>query len=57
MTLYSCINQIKKLENKDGFYDSVREIIGYYTGKEWEDWEIKQLQRVADARYLEIGGR
>lgn len=49
--------QIKELTNVETFYDDVREIVGYYNPKVFiEDWDIKHLQRVADARYAEIGG-
>ena len=51
-------SKIKKLTNKETFYDDVREIVGYNDPKVFiEDWDIKRLQRVADARYAEIGGR
>ena len=50
--------QIKELTNVETFYDDVREIVGYYNPKVFiEDWDIKRLQRVADARYVEIGGK
>ncbi len=50
--------KIKELTNKETFYDDVREIVGYNDPKVFiEDWDIKRLQRVADARYAEIGGR
>ena len=50
--------QIKELTNIETFYDDVREIVGYYNPKVFiEDWDIKRLQRVADARYAEIGGK
>lgn len=50
--------QIKELTNVETFYDDVREIVGYYNPNVFiEDWDIKRLQRVADARYAEIGGR
>lgn len=49
--------KIKELTNKETFYDDVREIVGYNDPKVFiEDWDIKRLQRVADARYAEIGG-
>ena len=49
--------QIKELTNVETFYEDVREIVGYYNPKVFiEDWDIKRLQRVADARYAEIGG-
>lgn len=50
--------QIKELTNVETFYEDVREIVGYYNPKVFiEDWDIKRLQRVADARYAEIGGK
>lgn len=45
---------IESLNMKKGFYEEVRRIVGFYDGVEWEDWEIKQLQRIADARYSEL---
>lgn len=50
--------QIKELTNVETFYNDVREIVGYYNPNVFiEDWDIKRLQRVADARYAEIGGK
>lgn len=49
--------QIKELTNVETFYDDVREIVGFHKGVFIEDWDIKHLQRVADARYAEIGGK
>ena len=46
--------QIKKLNTKDDFYEKVRVIVGYYNNTYWEDWEIKSLQAIADARYSEL---
>lgn len=45
---------IESLNIKKGFYEEVRRIVGYYDGVEWEDYEIKQLQRIADARYSKL---
>ena len=45
---------IENLNIKKGFYEEVRRIVGYYDGVEWEDYEIKQFQRIADARYSEL---
>ena len=45
---------IESLNIKKGFYEEIRRIVGYYDGVEWEDYEIKQLQRIADARYSEL---
>jgi len=46
--------KIQKLTKQAGFYDEVRDIVGFHIGTEWEDYEIKALQRIADARYIEI---
>lgn len=51
---YTAKKQIEKLNVKDSFYEDVRNIVGFYNGVEWEDWEIKSLQRIADARYSEL---
>ena len=57
-SVYTMEKQIKQLANKDTFYEDVRQIVGYYNPKVFiEDWDIKHLQRVADARYAEIGGK
>ena len=45
---------IESLNIKKGFYEEVRRIVGYYDNVEWEDWEIKRFQRVADYRYLQL---
>ena len=45
---------IESLNMKKGFYEEVRRIVGFYDRVEWEDYEIKQLQRIADARYSEL---
>lgn len=47
--------EINQLTNPTTFYEDVRQIVGYYEGRFIEDWNIKRLQRVADARYAEIG--
>ena len=47
--------QIKALTNAEGFYDQVREIVGYSNPDVFiEDWDIKRLQRIADARYAAL---
>ena len=46
--------QIKQLTNPETFWDDVRSIVGYGTGRFHEDWDIKHLQRVADKRYEEL---
>lgn len=51
-------SEIKKLTNKETFYEDVRHIVGFYDETVFiEDWDIKRLQRVADARYAELGGK
>lgn len=56
ITLGEALDKIKKLENKDTFYEDVKNIIGFYEHRFWEDWDIKTIQRYADARYEELGG-
>jgi hypothetical protein len=61
-TLGKCIDEIKAIDNIKGFYSKVREIVGYNDVEwnnnfGWEDNEIKELQRVADARYEELSSR
>ena len=47
--------QIEKLDcKKEFFYDNVKTLVGFYDDVFWEDWQIKELQRVADARYSEL---
>lgn len=47
--------QIEKLDcKKEVFYDEVRTLVGFYDDVFWEDYEIKALQRIADARYSEL---
>ena len=50
------IEKIKKLNNKDTFYNDVRVLL---KNKHYSDATIKNLQRVADARFdeLEEGGK
>ena len=55
-SVWTMEEKIKKLTNKETFYEDVRQIVGYYNPNVFiEDWDIKRLQRVADARYAEIG--
>ena len=56
MSVYTAEQKINELTEKEGFYDKVRQIVGYYDDVFWEDRDIKHLQRVADARYRELGG-
>ena len=54
MTVYQ---YIKNCNDKDKLYPGIREILGAMP--EWrysEDREIKRIQRLADARYIELGG-
>ena len=46
--------RIMGLKNIKTFYEDVRKIVGYYEGKDWEDWQIKHFQAVADMRYEEL---
>ena len=45
---------IENLNSIEDFYEQVRNIVGFYEMVEWEDYEIKALQRIADARYNEL---
>lgn len=56
ITLGEALDKIKKLENKETFYEDVKNIIGFYEHRFWEDWDIKAIQRCADTRYEELGG-
>lgn len=55
ITLGEALAGIKKLNDKKTFWEDVKNLIGYYEHKFWEDWDIKTLQRAADNRYEEIG--
>ena len=49
--------KIKALTDANGFYDKVREIVGYGNPSIFiEDRHIKKLQRIADTRFEELGG-
>lgn len=47
-------NKIMNLDNIKTFWEDVKNIVGYYEGKEWEDWQIKEFQRIADYRYEQL---
>ena len=56
-SVWTMEKKINELTNVETFYEDVRQIVGYYNPSVFiEDWDIKRLQRVADARYAEIGG-
>lgn len=45
-------NKILELNNINTFWEDVKKIVGYYDENVFlEDWEIKELQRIADYRY------
>ena len=47
--------KIMKLNNIKTFWEDVRHIVGYYDENVFlEDYEIKELQRVADYRYEQL---
>lgn len=48
------VDKILELENIETFWEDVKKLVGFYDGTEWEDWEIKRFQRVADYRYLQL---
>ena len=53
--IYEMERKINALTNKETFYEDVRQIVGFYDETVFiEDWDIKRLQRVADARYIEL---
>lgn len=48
-------NKIMELKDIKTFWEDVKHIVGYYDENVFlEDWVIKDLQRVADARYEEL---
>jgi len=55
VTVYS---YIKKETDPAKLYDGIRSILADMDrrGKYPEDWEIKKMQRLADARYKELKG-
>lgn len=48
------IDKIMELDNINTFWEDVKELIGFYDGKYWEDWEIKRFQATADYRYEQL---
>ena len=47
--------KILELKNISTFWEDVRKIVGYYDENVFlEDWQIKELQRIADYRYEEL---
>lgn len=60
-TIGKCEKEIQAIDSLKGFYDKVRDIVGYNDDEwnnnhGWEDHEIKYLQAVADGRYEELKG-
>ena len=47
-------HNIMKLENIKTFWEDVKNIVGYYEGVDYKDYEIKELQRIADYRYSQL---
>ena len=64
MTYYNkCIKYIETATDHKKIYDDIRAILKEAADKETflksyypEDWQIKRIQRAADAKYLELGG-
>ncbi len=58
MSAYAKAKQfIRNATDHKTLYEKIREILNV---DEWhypEDWEIKELQRMADTKYIELGGR
>lgn len=46
--------RIRALDSTEGFYDKVRKIVGFYDGVFIQDWDIKELERISDARFEEL---
>ena len=44
---------IRTATTKENFYQNIRDIL---KDAFIEDWDIKNLQRLADAKYIELGG-
>jgi hypothetical protein len=47
-------DKIIQLDNVKTFWEDVKKIVGYYDNVFLEDWEIKELQRIADYRYSQL---
>lgn len=47
-------NEIMQLSNVKTFWEDVRKLVGYYEGRDWEDWQIKRFQAAADYRYEQL---
>ena len=48
------INKIKSLNNINTFWDDVRQIVGYYEGKELSDAMLTKLTIAAEEREKEL---
>ncbi len=48
------VDKIMELNDIKTFWEDVKRLVGYYEGKEWEDWQIKRFQAVADYRYEQL---
>ena len=65
MSYYSkAVEFIKNATSTEGFYGGIRDILREAMEKETplkntypEDYQIKRLQRMADAKYTELGGK
>ena len=65
MSYYSkAVKFIENATSTEGFYDGIRDILKEAMKKETllhntypEDWQIDRLQRMADAKYTELGGK
>lgn len=55
MSLYiKAKRYIESATNADSLYDDIRKILSQDDERYPEDWEIKRLQRLADAKYSEL---
>ena len=55
MSVYAKAKQyIESAENADSLYGDIRAILSKNMNNYPEDWQIKSLQRLADAKYSEL---
>lgn len=55
-TYRKAIQFIKNATSTEKFYQTIREILSENERNYPEDYQIKELQRLADAKYEELGG-
>ena len=58
MSAYSKAKEfIRNATDSKTLYEKIREILNVDERHYPEDWEIKDLQRIADAKYIELSGQ